>query len=38
MQGVKEREGVGQQEKVALWGLWGGGGASAPITPLPMGL
>ena len=25
MQGVKERGGVGQQEKVDLWGLWGGG-------------
>ena len=37
MQGVKERGGVGQQEKVDLWGLLGGG-VSAPFTPLPMGL
>ena len=38
MKGVKEWGGVGQQEKVDLWGLWGGGGASTPIIPLPTGL
>ena len=39
VQGVKEWGGAGQQEKVDLWGLWGGGGgASAPVSPLPTGL
>ena len=37
VQGVKEWGGAGQQEKVDLWGLWGGG-ASAPVSPLPTGL
>ena len=38
MQGVKERGGVGQQEKVDLWGLWGGGVQAHPSPPLPTGL
>ena len=37
MQGVKEREGVGQQEKVDLWGLWGGGGCKRTHHPPPYG-